>query len=297
MDWDALRFVLAIGRHRTLSAAGAALGVRHSTVGRQLARLEAELGVRLFDRTPEGFVPTDSGVELVELGEALEARIHGVEARVRGQDQQLEGALRVSTLDMLFEAFADVYASFRTRYPGIELTVTCTETEVSLFRREADVAVRMTNTPPETLVGRRLGEVRFAIYGQRALVGECPDPNALPWLHWDERLDAYVRWMDGFKAEVAPDAPLAMRLGEGTLIRRAAIRQGIGIHPLPCFEGDRYDDLVRLGPGMEGYTRQLWLLTLPALRDTRRVRAFSAHFTEALRDHPALRYGQTSEVG
>ena len=294
MDWDDLRFVLAIGRAGTLSAAGDRLGVTHSTVGRRLGRLEAQLGVRLFDRTPEGFVPTTAGVELIATAEELERHILRAEGRVKGQDTQLEGALRVSTLDWLFEVFVDAFASFRERYPRIELTVTCTETEVSLFRREADVALRMTNHPPETLVGRRIGAIEFAVYGHQRFAGR--PWSEVPWLHWDERLDAYVRWMDGWLAKDAPGAPLALRIGENTLVRRASLLAGLGVHPLPCWDGDRHPELVRLGPVLDAFTRQCWMLTLPALRNTRRVRAFLEHMGEATREHPALA-GEGREVG
>ncbi len=289
MDWDGLRLVLALGRAGSLSAAGETLGVTHTTVGRRLERLEADLGVRLFDRTPDGYLATDAGAELITLAEGIEDDVLRVEGRVRGQDAALDGALRVSTLDWLFEAYVDVFASFRERYPGVELIVRCTETEVSLFRRQADVALRMTNTPPDTLIGRRVGEVRFAIYGHRDLVGDpdTVDLSKRPWLHWDERLHEVARWMDGWLADVAPGAPIALRLGEDTLTRRAALRAGLGLHPLPCIEAERFPELVRVGPPMDAFTRQLWLLTLPTSRNTRRVRAFLDHVAAALRDHPA----------
>lgn len=289
MNWDSLRFVLALGRHGTLSAAAEALGVTHTTVGRRLGQLEASLGVRLFDRTPDGFLATEAGSELLELATALEERILKVEGRVRGQDHQLEGSLRVSTLDFLFQAFTDVFASFCERHPGVGLTVTSTETEVSLFRRQADVAFRMTNAAPPTLIGKRVGAIDFAVYGHRDLVGDTTDWAALPWLHWDEHLDDYCRWLDGWLHARAPGARIAMRLGENTLVRHAAVRQGIGVHPLPCFAGDRYEELVRVGPVLTEFRRELWLLYLPAMRRTRRVRAFVDHVADALADHPALR--------
>jgi DNA-binding transcriptional LysR family regulator len=287
MDWDDLRFLLAIGRRGSLSGAGEALGVSHTTVGRRLGRLESALGVRLFDRTPDGFQPTDAGADLLQVAADVEEGIHRAEGRVRGRDTTLRGELRISTLDLLFDAFAPVFGSFRERCPGIALTVTATEAQVSLFRRQADVAFRMTNTPPETLIGRRVGHVDFAVYGHRDLVGDTDDWNALPWLHWDEHLHDYVRWLDGWLARVAPDAPIAMRLGENTLLRRAAIHQGIGVHPLPCRYGDAQADLVRVGPVLTDFRRTLWLLTLPALASTPRVRAFIEHVSEALAAPPA----------
>lgn len=289
MDWDDLRFVLAIARHGSLSGAGVHLGVNHTTVGRRLGRLEKTLGVRLFDRTPDGFHPTSAGLDLEELATEIEARVLRGEAEVKGHDSKLEGALQVSTLDFLFEAFADVFASFCERHPGVDLTVRSTVDEVSLYRREADVVFRMTNAPPETLVGRQVGKVWFAVYGHRRLAERTTDWNALPWLHWDEQLESSARWLDDWLAKNAPDARITLRLGESTLVRRAALRAGIGVHPLACLEGDPDPDLVRIGPTLVDFTRGLWLLTLPTLRHTRRVRAFLDHVTEALTDHPALR--------
>jgi len=288
MDWDDLRFVLAVGREGTLTAAAGALGVTHTTVGRRVARLEEELGVRLFDRTPGGFVPTDAGTELVEAAVQVERQLLRVEGSLKGQDHQLEGPLRVTTLDFVFEASVDVFASFCEAHPGVELTVSTSPTERSLFRREADVALRMTNTPPDTLIGRRVGSVDFALYGHRDLAAAAETWSELPWLHWDRHHVDVVRWMDGWLEEVAPGARVALRLGEDTLVRRASVRAGIGVHPLPLFEGDALPDVVRIGPVLRPLRRQLWLLMLPALRNNRRVRAFVDHVSDALLGHPAL---------
>jgi DNA-binding transcriptional LysR family regulator len=231
-------------------------------------------------------VPTPAGIDLTEVAEATERAILRAEGRVKGLDDTLQGALRLSTLDWIFEAYAHVLASFCARYPGVSLTVLTTGTEVSLFRREADVVLRLTNTPPETLVGRRLTALPFAVYGHERLV---TDPSApwedYPWLHWDERTEM-ARWLDAWLKHHAPGARVTLRTGEDTLVRRAALQQGIGVHPLPVLEGDRIPELVRIGPVLDAFTRDLWLLTLPALRLTRRVRALLDHVSEALHVPP-----------
>jgi DNA-binding transcriptional LysR family regulator len=276
VDWDDLRFVLALSRAASLGGAGDALGVTHTTVGRRLKRLEADLGVRLFDRRPDGFFPTPAGIDLTEVATEVETRLLEAEGRVKGLDSALEGTLHVSTLDWLFEEYVEVFASFCERYPAVELTVGCTPTNVSLFRRETDVALRLTNSPPETLVGRRLSDVQFAVYGHRRFAGQ--DWACVPWLHWEEGTEM-ARWLDGWLAEQAPGAQTALRLGQDTLVRRSALKRGMGVHPLPCFEGDREPDLVQIGPVLTSFTRGLWVLTLPALSRTRRVRAFVEHLT------------------
>ncbi len=286
MDWDDLRYVLAISRQGNLSRAASSLGVTRTTVGRRLRAIESNLGVRLFDRTPEGFVATAAGQDMRDVAESMEAGVLALEGRVLGRDVQLQGKLRVSTVDIQFACFHEAFASFVSRYPRVELTLSMSNEAVSLTRREADVALRLTNTPPEHLVGRKVADVRYAAYGSRGLVdrsGADAPYCAFPWLHLDERMSP--RGLDAWLDRNAPGATIAMRLDSATSIRDA-IRAGIGIQLLPTYDGDADQHLARVGP-IQDDPYGLWLLTLPELRTTSRVRAFIEHMVGALRDRLA----------
>jgi len=285
LDWDDLRIVLALARERTLSDAATALGVTRTTVGRRVRDAERRLGVRFFDRTDDGFTPTTAGQDLVETAERLEAEVHLAEGRLLGHDARLRGRLRVSTVDFVFAGFAEVFAAFVRRYPHVDLTVGVTNAQVSLQRREADVAVRLGNAPSAGLVGRRVGRLRFALYGARSLVESLADPSpaSLPWIHMDERSDG--RWLDAWLRTHAPAATVSMR-SDDHAVRRAAVLAGIGVHFLPCFEGDALG-LVRVGAELDE-ERDLWLLTLPDLRSNSRVRAFMDHTAAAFAAHRSV---------
>lgn len=281
MHWDDLRFVLALSRHPSLSAAAKALGTTHTTVARRLRGIEASLGVRLFDATDGGYAPTPAGQHVVATAERTETEVLALEARVLGGDARLEGKLRVTTMDILLRRYQPVISSFVERYPGVDLTVGCTDVEASLTRRDADVAIRMTNAPPEQLVGRKIGRVEFAAYASRELarrVGVRAPFSAFPWLHWDERRD--MRWLDGWLAANAPGARVALRVDVGSLSLRELIASGVGIHFLSLDEGDTDPRLCRIGPVQAAYGRDVWALTLPELRATTRVRAFLDHLVE-----------------
>jgi DNA-binding transcriptional LysR family regulator len=278
VDWDDLRYVLAIARDRTLSRAAERLKATHTTVGRRLKTIEQSLGVRLFDPTPDGYVATSAGREVIDSAERVEAEMLALEARVLGQDSQLEGKLRVSTLDLLFRQYHQAIASFIERYPRVELTLTTTDAEISLLRREADVVLRLTNTPPEYAVGRRIAEVPFGLYASRALVervGVGAKLSEFPFIHWDERLEP--RWLDQWIAEHAPGARIALRIDTSMTMLSDLVRSGIGAHFLARFEGDADPSLVRLAEGEPKFNRGLWLLTHSELRSTSRVRAFMEH--------------------
>jgi DNA-binding transcriptional LysR family regulator len=281
MNWDDLRFVLALSRHGTLSRAAKALGATHTTVARRLQGIEGVLGSRLFVATVEGYTPTAAGVHVIHAAERTEAEMLALEARVLGGDAKLEGKLRVTTMDILFRRYERVFASFIQRFPGVELTIVCSDNEAALNRREADVAIRMTNKPAEALVGRKVGRVEFAVYASRKLakrIGAKAPYSKFPWLHWDERLEAH--WLDQWLAANAPGATIALRVDMSSLALREAIVAGLGIHLLACSEGDSDVNLRRIGPVQAAYTRDVWLLTLAELKTASRVRAFMDHFVE-----------------
>ena len=282
MKWDDLQYVLAVARKGTLSKAASSLGVTHTTVGRRLRAIESDLNVRLFDQTTAGYVPTPAGEDIADVAEKVEADLLSLQGRVLGRDIQLQGKLRVSTVDFLFECFSGQFASFVEQHQHVELTVSISNTTVSLIRREADVALRVTNAPsPESLVGRKVADLRYAVYGSKALaerIGLNAHYNLFPWLHHDERSNP--KWMNAWLAEHAPDARIALRI-DGAVAARDALNAGIGLHLLPSFYAEMNPNLVQVGSWSS--TVGLWLLTLPELRTNRRVCAFTDQMYTALR--------------
>jgi DNA-binding transcriptional LysR family regulator len=292
MDWDDLRYVLAIRREKTLSGAAATLGVTRTTVGRRLKEAEERLGVRLFDRSDDGFTATAAGEELADTATQLEEQIHVAEGRLRGRDAELRGRLRVSTVDFVFAGFSHVFTAFAQRYPGIDMTVGVTNEQVSLLRRDADVALRIGNNPAERLVGRRVGRLQFEAYAARSLakrLGPGASLGDFPWLHHDERSDG--RWLDNWLSKNAPGAKVALR-SDDYAVRRRALSAGVGAHFLPCFDGDADRALVRIGARLSEEARDLWVLTLPELRNNSRIRAFMDHVHEGFKPHQQALEGQ-----
>lgn len=283
-DWDDLRYVLALARAGTLSAAAETLGVTHTTVGRRLRRLEASLATRLFDRTPGGLVPTTAGQDLVDTAEQLEAAVNGLNSRLLGRDSRLKGPLRVATMEILYRRYQAVFLDFARAHPEVALTVLAGDDELSLTRREADVVLRMTNTPPPYLVGRRVGQERFAVFGATALVeriGVDAPYSAFPWIHWDER-SPMGRWLTAWLADHAPGARVALRVNMSTHMLHDVVASGVGVHFLSVADGEPDPRLRQIGPVLDAVTRDLWLLTMPELRSSARVRAFMDHLAGAL---------------
>ncbi|MBX3232624.1 MAG: LysR family transcriptional regulator [Labilithrix sp.] len=281
MNWDDLRFVLALARSRTLSGAAATLMTTHTTVARRIRALEERVGSRLFSVDDGGYTPTAAGAHVVRSAERTEAEMHELEARLLGGDAKLEGKLRVTTMDILFRRYEPAFTSFLERFPGVELTLSCNDADASLTRREADVALRMTGAPPPNLVGRKIGRVELAVYASRHLarrVGAKAPLSKWPWLSWDERLGP--SWLEPWLAKHAPEARVALWVDMTSLPLREVVASGIGVHFLARTEGDSDPRLVRISPVATELSRDVWLLTLDELRAATRVRAFLDHFVE-----------------
>ena len=268
MDWDDLRFALAVSEAGSLAAAARRLGVNHTTVLRRVNGLEAKLGVRLFERLATGYVPTVAGAEALAVAGRLGATVETLRRRLAGRDLRLSGPLRVTTVDTLvMTILMPHFAAFGAANPDVTLEIVVSSVMANLTRRDADVAIRAAVAVPDTLVGRRVCDIPFAIYG--------PDPDAAidrgPWIGFDESLaeTAVAQWMRG----LPPSAVIACRV-DSMMAAREAARAGFGIALLPCHLGDGTPDLVRLGPPVPDVRPSLWLLTHEDLRRTTRVRAF-----------------------
>ncbi len=288
-DWDDLRIFLAVARAGSLSGAARLLGVNHSTVFRRLGAFERRLGVRLFDRLPSGYACTLAGEEMQKAVEAIEEQVDTLERRVTGRDLALTGTLRVTTTDTIAMSFGPRHvAAFHGAYPGIVVELSASIERVSLSRRDADVAIRPTNSPPESLVGRRLGRIAMAVYAAMAQDGKrmprLPDVSSAefwsaPWIAGDENL-AHLAASSWVAARVAPGA--VMFRGNTMSVMREACRAGLGFALLPCYLGDGDAGLRRASAPIDELAIDLWLLTHEDLRQTARVRAFMDFMADSI---------------
>lgn len=283
--WDDLQVVLAIAQTGSLSGASRRLRISHATVFRRINEIERRLGVALFERHRNGYTPTLAGEDLSASAARVQSDINSTERRIAGQDLKLSGSIRITTTDTLFAGLlSPLFAKFRQHYPDIALEVTISNQLQSLSRREADIAIRPTHKPSDTLVGRQIMEITQAIYGQKLLWERAPRPMALAslptegWVGPDVHLgDAlFEKWMQGKNAAYRLDSMLGMQ---------SAVRQGAGIAVLPCYIGDADEALVRLSDPIAELTIPLWLLTHPDLRHVARIRAFMEAITSGVRGH------------
>lgn len=287
MDWNDIKLFLALARGGSVRAAAARAGVSHSTVARRIETFEKRLGVRLFDRLSTGYVVTSAGEDTLPIAELVEEELEGLKRRLSGRDQQLSGTIRVTATDFLAtHLLVPALAEFTRIYPDIEFEVISTYMALDLNKREADVALRFSKSPPEDLVGKRLATFAEAAYAtpdylDRHDFGEHPTAS---WIGFSRRSE----WA---KESDYPHLPVR-DMFESCLLQLAAAKAGMGIGTLPCLLGDTDPVLNRVPPGIARPAIDLWYLTHRDLRATARLRAFSAFLVKYINRHRDLIEGR-----
>lgn len=275
LPWDDLRLVKAIAEARNLPAAATRLGIDHSTAFRRLRQIERTLGGPLFEKHRSGYTLTSAGDEVSALADRVEADIVSVLRRLAGSEIDLTGELRITTNDtLLVELLTPLFAAFCVAYPGLRLDVILSNAALNLSKRDADIAIRASDHPPDTLVGRRVARIGWALYGRAADFPEpdLPDIEALHGKRWVALGDnlATLKAVRYIKAHVAPER-VVYRVNS-VLGLAEAVEAGIGIGHLPCFIAGARPALKRIGQVNPEFGADLWLLTHPDLRQAPRVR-------------------------
>lgn len=280
MKWDDLRIFLAFAREGSISGAARRLEVQHSTVSRRLRALEELLATRLIERKSSGYELTDAGEELKASASKIEVEILGFEGNLGGRESDAAGELRIAAINnMASSILMPIFASFSTSYPEIDLHIEVSNKFVRLAERDADIAIRLTNEPLDTLIGTRLATVASAVYGgrdycARLLAGRVEKK----WLGI-----ACCGIHHSWTREACPDGDHNFFVDD-TLLTLAALREGVGLAYLPCFMGDGEPSLVRYCQPEKRHELGLWLLYHRDLRRTRRVRLFCEHMLREVAD-------------
>jgi DNA-binding transcriptional LysR family regulator len=288
LDWSELQVFAAVCETGSVSRAAQRLGVNHSTVLRRVRALEASLGVALFDRGAT-YVLTPAGHDLQAALQGASAQIDGSRAQVQGRDDEVRGEICLTTTDTLvYGLLTPLLREFCERHPEVQLRVVVNNNFLSLTRREADVAIRGSNRPPENLVGRHVGDIRTAVYASKDYLRDTPkakDLRALDWIAPDPALAhlEQAKWL----ASQVPTERIVMSV-DSLVGMLHAVRRGVGAAMLLCPLADRHDELVQLQPPPPALDTQLWILTHPDLRQVARVRAFTQFMVERLTADPRL---------
>jgi DNA-binding transcriptional LysR family regulator len=288
LDWEDLRYFVALARCGTLSATARDLRVNHATVARRVTSLETRLGRTLFDRRADGYALTADGKAVVDAAHLMDEAALSILNRLdAGTD--LSGLVRLTAGRVLAERFLiPRLGPFRERYPAIDLEVIGGSRVVSLARREADVALRFGSPKDSELIARRVARITFGLYASPAYRDRLKAGDTPAFVGFDQESDfiAEAAWL----SRRFSDNRVSFRTGSQTT-QAAAARAGYGIALLPRFVAAGDQGLVQVLPGERLPERDLWLLIRRNLMRVPRVRALADYLAEVFRRERKLLAG------
>ena len=252
-DWDDLRYFLAVAKHGTVTGASEELKVNQSTVSRRINAYEKQHDVRLFERLPSGYVMTQAAENIFQHALEIEERTQIVERELFGRDARLQGRLCVTALhSMANRLLLHHLQEFRDLYPKIELELFLTGEIRDLGAREADIAIRGTNNPPDHLVGKKVANFGTGIYTSAKYQARRLQRHELILLRDEPQLPDWV-------VRHFPDARIALKVDD-RITMQEAVHKGLGIARLPCWVADTGPALMRLDLETEATDWGLWVL-------------------------------------
>jgi DNA-binding transcriptional LysR family regulator len=287
MNWNDLKYFLALAREGTVSGAGRVLNVKHTTVARRIEALEVSLGTRLFDKSRSGYVMTQAAENLHKQVVSMEEKVHTIDRQSANQDSALAGPLKLTiAFELANRLIIPKLEEFCQRFPDIDMQLLMTKGLVDLAAMEADLAIRMTPNPPDFLVGNEVMKLHHGIYTSKNHL-QCSSKKTQVILFRSE--NEQPDWVKKFVG----NSEVSLRVDDVGSMAVAAVN-GFGLAKLPCFIGDTQNGLIRLDYKMPPSDWGIWVLNHVELRTTARVRACKEHLTSVIENQRDLITGNLS---
>ncbi|QMU57533.1 MAG: LysR family transcriptional regulator [Boseongicola sp.] len=272
MDWDDLRFVLAVEDQGSVAGAARYLGVNHATVLRRIASFETKHKVRLFDKTARGYRLSADRRELIEAIRTAGKSLQQVGRLIDAEKSLSPGRLRITSTDTFCSRILPPIVQDLQANDGQPIELISANAYVDVSRLQADIAVRPTDQLPDDLHGLAAGKLAFAVYGSPegrdawlGFAGPLQRSKAAAWFR--DRLS-------GAAPEVSADSFLTLA---------AMVAEGAGRAVLPVFVGNTWKGLIKLEAPKSLPSVPLWVACHKDLVGSGRIKGPRSFLTERLR--------------
>lgn len=292
-NWDHIRYFLAVAETGTLSSAARKLGSTQPTVGRHISQLEDAMGLRLFDRMPDGFRLTDAGADLLSVARKMSEAASEFSLKQAGLTE-LNGCLRLSSNHQCAPFLTQILPELLSDFPKVRFELLASQRDANLSQREADLLIRFCIPEFGDLIARKLAVMEFAIYAHTDFAARHPDClgdnrySMSEWVHFDDEhiTETGEKWL---AQKLRSNAVL--RVSDLSLLQ-SSLRNGLGMGLLPCYMGDRDPALVRVSETIPEARSTLHLLVHRDLRKVPLIRKSMDALVNLFQHHETILLGQ-----
>ena len=288
LDWNNLRSFLELARQGKLTLTGKRLNIEPTTVGRHINKLEKDLDVQLFNRSPKGYTLNDEGYKLLAYAESIETKINSIYQSISGTDTELSGTVRMAVPEGLGVGIISKHIkSFKDKHPSIELELVADTRSRSLSKREADIAITLARPTSGRLVAWKLSDYRLALYASHDYlqnnnkINSIKDINKHSFVSYIDDLIEFpqLKYMQDIFFQ---DVNIIFR-SSSLQAQHQAVKDGVGLALLHGFVAAPDPKLQVILPQEISVTREYWMVVHEDMSQLARVRAVSTFFTEVIK--------------
>lgn len=285
-NWDHIRYFLALAEQGTLSQSAKTLGVSHSTVLRRVRQLESDLNTQLFEQSSNGYALTPAGKTLYVEALKMRSTMSAISREISGADDRMQGEVVITTTDTLARYILPrLIATLSEQYPDIQFSLVMANRVTDMETRDADIAIRTSKKPPENLIGRQVGKIRFTAvasrdYVQQKKITHFPDSIENQKIIMLDDSYATAPFHQWFSHQTRQST--SVTTANNFLCAVALARQGLGITVVPEYLLSAENDLVKLSTSTEISPSNLWVLSHSDSRNTEKIRVVRQKLYEEL---------------
>ena len=285
-DWHLIRAFLAALDAGSLLGAAKKLQTTQPTVGRQVAQLEAQMGVVLFERTGRGLQPTATALSLADAARSMESGALQLARQLQAKQTQVQGTVRITASQpVAYQLLPPILASMRDALPEIQVELISSNQVSNLLRREADIAVRMVQPDQGTLIAKKLGSVSVGVYAHKSYLArfgtpQAPDDLLNHTLIGYDNDDVMIRGFANYGQSLGKEA-FAIR-SDDLIVQWQALCAACGIGFVADYMGRSQSDLVKILPMLKIPPLPMWLAVHREIRSNQRIRAVFDYLAKAL---------------
>ncbi len=286
-DWNQVRAFLATAEERSFSGAARVLRSTQPTVGRQVAALEAALGVTLVERGARGLELTETGQELLDHVRAMGDAATLISLVADGQSQSVSGEVTVTATDLLSTTvLPDILKPLRETAPGIRVRILASSAVQNLTQREADISIRHIRPEQGDLIARHVGDFRATLYAAKTYLDAVGRPRTLR----DIANLSFVGNADPVRL-MAPLHDMGIPVtedrfvvsSENGVVAWALVKAGFGVSMQPETVAAADPEIERVHPDLQPLQFPIWLVTHRELQTSRRIRLVFDRLAHGLR--------------
>jgi molybdate transport repressor ModE-like protein len=287
MDWENLKYFLALSRAGSITQAAAQLGVNYTTVARRLSQLEKCLNTQLFDRLPSGIRLTDDGQEMLAHASIVEQGILSLESQLTDKNEETAGVVTLTIGHNLSLILMPCLKEFLALHPAIQIELLVTADTMDIEEREADISVRCTQHPPENVLGRKIADMTIAPYAQKGMIDKEVNFGNLashPWIVWRSTHagDGVEKFNHSFLPE---NLSIALTVSDANA-QLQAVKDGVGLAWLWRYIGDTEPDIEVVSQDYPFYDAELWVLMHKELLTSTRHKILYEYLSGWFKRHP-----------